>query len=641
MSHEIRTPMNGIIGLSRLSASEQEPEVLRDRLHKIQQSGNLLLGILNDILDFSRIEAGKLNIEARPFLLQGLLDNLHAMLDEMARHKGLRLLVETDARLARAYIGDELRLRQVLVNLLGNAIKFTSQGEVRLRVSCRPTGPGEQQLRFEVLDTGIGISPEQQGRLFQAFSQADSSITRQHGGSGLGLVISQRLVQAMGSPGINLRSTLQQGSCFSFLLDLRLCSAEQEQTLLASQASREQDMPARLQGRILLVEDNPINQEVGRAQLHELGLSVSLAENGAEALQQLEDADFDLVLMDIQMPVMDGYAATRQLRARGCTLPIIALTAAALVEDQQKAQAAGMSDHLAKPIGTRELRQVLARWLRAGTQAPAAMPVQASAPVPLPVAPSRSAAPSVSAAQRALPESASVSTTAAGQQLPCFDPEAGLQMVGGNAALQRRLIGEFALQLVQEYRPLQAELQMLQAHSPAQRFMAAQQKTHSLKGVAGNLCLPRLAGLASALDRQLKRAQVPDTALQQAFTQALRQSETELQQWLAAQARQQPAASTPRGTATGSTSTSTSTSDTAASLRMPELYTALEDLLAAVRNSEFIDEARLEQLGSQLPASAQSHWQEMQQALDNFDFHQAASHLGTLLTDLQARNCTV
>ncbi|OOV87806.1 PAS domain-containing protein [Oceanospirillum linum] len=368
MSHEIRTPMSGIIGLSQISIGEHRLEVLHERLHKIHHSGRLLLGILNDILDYSKIESGKLGIECQPFFIDGLLDNLRSLFALEADKKQLELIFDSAPELALVYMGDELRIRQVLTNLLGNAIKFTEKGQVRLTVALCKDRPqdkeGLQWLRFDIQDTGIGITAAQKEKLFNAFSQADTSIARKHGGSGLGLVISQRLVEAMQGQGITLESELGKGARFSFELPLSPCSSAQEKEFLALQP-QDEDVIGSLTGRILLVEDNLINQEITQSQLKQLGLDVTLAENGQQALDLLEKQTFDLVLMDIQMPVMDGYTATRRLRAQGNKLPVIALTAAAMAEDQQRAADAGMNGHLTKPIETYALFHTLSHWLQA------------------------------------------------------------------------------------------------------------------------------------------------------------------------------------------------------------------------------------------------------------------------------------
>jgi signal transduction histidine kinase/DNA-binding NarL/FixJ family response regulator/ABC-type phosphate/phosphonate transport system substrate-binding protein len=366
MSHEIRTPMNGIIGLSDLGLHTDDVAKKNDYFNKVNESGRLLLAIINDILDFSKIEAGKMQINAHPFLLAGLLTQLRALFEPLAEKKGIALVLQVEDELFSAYRGDELRLRQVLTNLLSNSIKFTEQGEVRLRIQALPSAfqglDAQRILRFSVLDTGIGMTPEQQRRLFQPFSQADNSVSRQYGGTGLGLVISRQLVKAMGGEEIRLNSAFGKGSSFSFDLPLPLCSDE-EAAALAQESSRTQLQQAALQGRVLLVEDNLINQEVAAEQLRQMGLLVTLADNGEVAVDQARRHYFDLILMDIQMPVMDGYTATQKIREFNVDVPIIALTAAAMVEDRDKALSAGMNDHLSKPIEPTRLYQVMSNWL--------------------------------------------------------------------------------------------------------------------------------------------------------------------------------------------------------------------------------------------------------------------------------------
>ena len=525
MSHEIRTPMNGIIGLSQLSADEQDHAVLQEQLRKINRAGRTLLGIINDILDFSKIEAGKLEIDPQPFFLSELLDNLNSLFVPMASDKKLAFQITSECVPERAYHGDELRLRQVLTNLVGNAIKFTHQGRVDLEVRCYTDAQGSEQLMFQVRDTGIGISPSEHRRLLhESFSQADSSITRKHGGTGLGLPISQRLVMAMGGAGIHLESEPGQGSCFSFVLPLRPCT-QQEAQVLVGRYLPGRNPALQLQGRVLLVEDNAINQEVAQAQLQRMGLTVAVAINGVEALQQLSEQAFDLVLMDIQMPVMDGYEATRRLRHQGYTLPVIALTAAALVEDQQKALASGMNGHLAKPIDIRELQQVLASWLP-------------QAPPPSRAADSLTGG--VSGADRS-------DQTDSAPLEPLLDSTAGLKILDGNSALYVKLLVEFQKQLTDDYLPLVEKLQSLQTRREASCIAEAQSRVHSLKGVAGNLALNPLARIATELDGLLKQARVPAPTLIQQFATRLEKTRKAIQNWLADQ--QQPTSVTaPRRT---------------------------------------------------------------------------------------------
>ncbi|MBE0506849.1 MAG: response regulator [Marinospirillum sp.] len=587
MSHEIRTPMNGIIGLSELSSREQNLDVLHDRLRKIHQSGRLLLGIINDILDFSKIEAGKMELDPRPFSLADLLDDLNSLFIEPAQSKGLMLAVQVDPQLSKAYITDDLRLRQILTNLLSNAIKFTHQGRVQLDVHLQSRTPEADHIRFSVKDSGIGISSEQQHRLFKAFSQANPSTARQHGGTGLGLVISEKLVKALGGQGIQLDSQHQQGACFSFQLALPRCNAVQQATLKSSRST--QILPlSRLTGRVLLVEDNLINQEVAQAQLAELGLEVILAENGVQALQLLQQQTFDLVLMDIQMPVMDGYEATQQLRSQGYKLPVIALTAAAMLEDQQKALACGMNDHLAKPINTHELQNVLARWL------PLLNETKTTEKPPDAVK--------------------SVDTD------PLLDITAGLVLLSGHSALYTKLLRQFMEQLDRDYQPLLVIVQNLTPDSDTAAFDKAQKLTHSLKGVAGNLALKNLAKLTTELDHVLKKAQVPQTQLIQNFAESLQRTAEAIQQWLIQE-------QTPGAAKTPEPETNTA--------KNQNLEVVLQALQKAVQNSEFIGDAELTALGEQLPAACQSPWLELSRALDNFDFEQADQQLTQLLDQVQ------
>ena len=377
MSHEIRTPMNGIIGLSELALQQDSVPALHQRLQKIHDSGRLLLGIINDILDISKIEAGRFQIEPEPFALAGFLDDLIQTYAPSAEDKGLSLKYDLSPATAAGYEGDHLRLRQVLTNLLSNAIKFTEQGSVLLRVRLAPENrvpaltdsrqkAGTDQpdwVLFEVKDTGIGITQPQQARLFAPFSQADDTITRRFGGTGLGLVISDKLVRLMGGDGIHVQSELDQGSVFYFALPMPALSSQAQQALMAPTQASETVQPAAIDAEVLLVEDNAINQEVAASMLSQLGVRYDVAENGEQAVQKAQEKRFDLIFMDIQMPVMDGYQATRLLREQQVTVPIIALTAAAMIEDKNKAQAAGMDDHLSKPIAQSALRAALDKWV--------------------------------------------------------------------------------------------------------------------------------------------------------------------------------------------------------------------------------------------------------------------------------------
>ena len=355
MSHEIRTPMNGILGLSDLALNETEPNKIKQQLVKIRQSGALLLTILNDILDFSKIDADQLTLDPQPFAMRELIKPLVDLFGPLAKNKGLVFKIDLQVGVQQVFLADEMRLRQVLNNLLSNAVKFTQTGEIRLSVRQH-----QAWLIFEVQDSGIGLTAEQQAALFRPFQQADASITRQYGGTGLGLVISQRLVKAMGGEAIEVVSQLGQGACFRF----KLPCVEVDKPASAILNPNKTFAPS-LQGHILLVEDNDINQEVATHLLAQMGVEVTLAENGEQAVALARQQRFDVILMDIQMPVMDGYQATQSIRQFDTAIPIIALTAAAMVEDKQKALASGMNDHLAKPIVRTQLYEKLALYLHA------------------------------------------------------------------------------------------------------------------------------------------------------------------------------------------------------------------------------------------------------------------------------------
>ncbi|MDO9227739.1 MAG: PhnD/SsuA/transferrin family substrate-binding protein [Pseudomonadota bacterium] len=473
MSHEIRTPMNAIVGLTYLLRRDARDPAQQARLTKVAEAAGHLLGIINDILDFSKIEAGKLTLERTDFSLERLLNGVSSLVEEKLREKSLAFSREIDPALDGMLRGDPTRLSQILLNYLSNAVKFTDHGQITLRARLLEETEDGLRLRFEVEDSGIGIPAERLPQLFQSFEQADSSTTRKYGGTGLGLAISHRLAELMGGDA-GAESQPGQGSTFWFTARVGRGEALAS-TLNAPHEAPAGDLLAKLRGRlVLLVEDNPINQEVALDLLREVGIEADLARDGLVALEKARARPYELILMDVQMPNMDGLAATaaiRQLPAHAVT-PILAMTASVFAEDYDQCLEAGMNDLVPKPVDPDTLFGALARWLP---------PRQQAEPIP----------PVVRAAE------ADTSARAALAGIDGLDLTAGLISVRGKLSSYTRLLRKFA----EDHRD---DMQKLREQYQSGDLETARRTAHTLKGLAATLGALSVQARAATLEAALR-----------------------------------------------------------------------------------------------------------------------------------------
>ncbi|MFZ2267159.1 MAG: ATP-binding protein [Azonexus sp.] len=493
MSHEIRTPLNAVIGLTHLIRRDASDAREKERLDRISDSAQHLLGVINDILDISKIEAEKLHLETSNFSLRHTLRDTLEMIDYRARDKGLTLLTDIDPKLPPGVHGDPKRLQQVLLNFLSNAIKFTEHGHILLRASLLERDNNTILLRIDVEDTGIGIDPISQGRLFRPFEQADDSTTRRFGGTGLGLAISRQLAGMMGGE-TGVRSIPGQGSTFWMTARLGIAEIAEENPANISQViDCEAEISRTRHGaHILLVEDDPLNQEVALELLRHASLSADLADNGQKAVDMARQANYDLILMDMQMPVMDGLEATRQILAlpdRSASI-IVAMTANAFSEDREACMAAGMVDHIGKPVAPQALFAMLLRWL------PARLPLPEKTLPPPVITPLQ---PEVSVVLGRL------------ASLRGLDSKAGLASLNGKAERYLSLLHKYA----EHHAGAATEICQTLLRD---ELSTAQRLAHTQKGIAGTLGLSTIRLAAAELEQAIRQGQDSERLMQLART---------------------------------------------------------------------------------------------------------------------------
>ncbi len=485
MSHEIRTPMSAIIGLLNLVLNKPLSAELRDYLEKIKTSSDSLLTILNDILDYSKVESGHMELDLHVFDIQEMLQNLRNLFAIRAEDKGLNLEITVNPLVPNLVIGDSLRIQQILTNLIGNAIKFTAKGKVALTISRVMRQDSQIKLGFKVEDSGIGMSENDKAQLFQAFNQVDNSITRRFGGTGLGLVISGNLLALMNSE-FQVDSVIGQGSVFSFELMLGLPTLQETHVFKIQQKQRHTSAQSQLVSpqlfadtAILVVEDNVLNQQVAREFLELFGAKIYIAENGQEALQSLKTHTVAAILMDVHMPIMGGEEATKYIRNQPqfADLPIIALSAGVTKEERERCLASGMNDFVSKPIMPDELINVLIKWIKPAQQ-----------PAPFPATQTQSA-----------PDTRAL-------HLPGFELNNLLKMVNGN--------WQTVIKLLLKFKENHADtIDILVSQLNTSDYEQAQKTVHNIKGVSGNIGATALFELACQLEKECYLQNIQCTTL--------------------------------------------------------------------------------------------------------------------------------
>ncbi|MDD5176226.1 MAG: ATP-binding protein [Sterolibacterium sp.] len=490
ISHELRTPLNAVIGLSSLARDLTTDAKQRDYLDKIATSGKHLAHIINDLLDLSKIAAGRMAFESIPFSLRKLVSRSNSVMAHKAAEKGLTLVEHIDEAVPDILVGDPLRLEQILFNLIGNAVKFTPSGGIEVRIGLHAREKNRVCLDIEVADTGIGIRQEDLERLFKPFSQADASMSRKYGGTGLGLVISRRLAKMMDGD-ISVESREGNGTTFRVRLWLSLGEAG-EQSEGKPSAGQETPPLCYRNTRVLVVEDQPMNREIVAELLGTVGIATHMANNGQEALDILGEtgpAGFDLILMDIQMPVMDGLTATRAIRARTGfeQLPIIAMSAHTMTHEIEASRSAGMNDHIGKPFDATSFHRILAKWLpRSKHQASHSSPFKGEA--------GRGMGLDTMQTTNPIPHLTSPLT---GEE-PSIDIAAGLTRFAGNETRYHHWLADFVANAPGYASEIRQSL-------AAGQQDAARKSVHALKGRVGMLGMNDLHTIASALDIALKQ----------------------------------------------------------------------------------------------------------------------------------------